>query len=195
MKHELCRRRIFSFAISFLVSTFAWAQGGFTCLTDSSSGPLPPGARHSCFGAAHTPKGNLHLLIVFVGFNGVGDSISVPNPAWENNLNVDDDWYWPADFDFLPNMAHDTGNVIVPGQNRLFNSDPATVMGPNQIQNLSQYFYQMSDGKFIVTADVYPRQVPVDYNVNVTDSFLVKRDSLEKMNRYALAWIQNNQAS
>ncbi|MEZ4775679.1 MAG: T9SS type A sorting domain-containing protein [Bacteroidia bacterium] len=47
--------------------------------------------------------------------------------------------------------------------NDLFNEDPNTLMAAGQVKNLSQFYYLMSDGKFKLTAKVYPQQVPVDY--------------------------------
>lgn len=158
-----------------------------TCYTANDTTPLPPGTKHSCFGDAHTPKGDLHILVVFIGYNNTG-AIGVPNPDWGN---FNQNGYWPTGK--LPSMAIDSFSI--PGMNQLFNSDPSTIMAAGQEQNLSQYYYMMSNGKFRVTADIYPELVKVDYNVNDADAFLVKRDSLEKMNRYALTWIQNNHVS
>lgn len=124
----------------------------------------------SRFGSAHTPKGHLHLLVVFVRY----DSDPTGTPAWSNS--------WP-DSAILPVFARDSGpnTPNIPGMNQLFTADTTTLKSNLGYQNISQFYYEASGGKFLLTADIYPQQVPISY----TGGF-------QAMNTDALEWIVAN---
>lgn len=142
-----------------------------TCLdsvwTYSSGTSTNSSHLQSYWGGVHTPKDDLHLLVIFVGYNDL-DSTWVPNPGWLT---------WPSNPSILPEFAR--GDT-----NDLFNTDPSTISYPNSKQNLSEFYYTVSGGEFRVTADIYSEQVIVDYDT---------RDSgYSVMNKAALTWIANN---
>ena len=116
------------------------------CHIDTSS--ITQGSiTHSCFGAAHTPQRNLHILIVFVRYNNASPG------SYDTN-------YWP-DGPTLPVFARDT--LGLPGFNQLFASDTNQIKNNPGFKNISQFYYEASNGKFLLTADIYPQQVEVPW--------------------------------
>ena len=162
-----------------LLSLSAQQPYDFECTDASwypSGGISTNSVPFSYFGDVHTPKGDLHILIIFVIYN---PGIDVPDPAWGT--------IWPDDASALPTFAKPPiGQPTLP--NELFNTDPTTIAYPNSVQNLSEYYYVMSGGAFRLTADVYPTQVRVDYVSPPIADFT----RLDIMNKQALAWIAAN---
>ena len=96
---------------------------------------------YSTNGGVFTPKGHLHVLHVFVGYNHTTSADNVP--GW--------------DHDDIPDAAKGADNV-------LFNS---TVANIGSHDNLSSWFYEMSGGQFIFTWDVFPEQIQVQYSTSL----------------------------
>lgn len=121
----------------------------------------------SYFGKVHTPKGNLHMLVIFVRYDNI--CLFKDSPVWPDTTCKG----------MLPNIA--TGDP-----NDLFHSDPEAIRGLDRVQNISDYFYAMSGGKFLITADIFPEQVPVKY-INESGRNFFQRQA--KMNQAAIEWI------
>jgi M6 family metalloprotease-like protein len=124
---------------------------------------------HSWLGQVHTPKGDLHMLLIFVRF---GDKDLMPNAK-----------IWPNESaeGILPDMA--AGNV-----NQLFHNDPGLI-GSLPEQNISDFYYAMSGGTFRITADVFPVQVPVQLVPTKGGNFFSRQ---RDMNNEAIKWIAEN---
>lgn len=103
-------------------------------------------------GYAHTPKGNFHVLVIFVGFED--DQVDMGDPQDQY------DCYW--NHDEIPLWAQGESNY-------LFDKD-ANNIGINYDYrfNLSNFYKKMSNGQFIVTGEVFPEMVklPGSYNPN-----------------------------
>ena len=85
---------------------------------------------NSYYGQSLTPRGDLHVLIVFVGFDTTTSANNLP--TW--------------DHDNIPDWAMGDYNDVID-------------IDDNQIgikRNMTDYFYTMSQGNFIVTGEVYP---------------------------------------
>jgi hypothetical protein len=72
---------------------------------------------------------------------------------------------WP-DTTTLPDIARDDlpSGPNIPGMNPMLTADTTTLLANLGYQNISQYYYRMSDGKFLLTGDIYPQQVPVAWD-------------------------------
>ncbi len=100
----------------------------------------------SRLGSAHTPRGHLHLLVVFVRY----DTALAPNwTSWPDNAT-------------LPTFAQDD-SPSTPGMNQLFTADTTTLKNNLGYRNISQFYYEASGETFLLTADIYPQQVPINY--------------------------------
>lgn len=90
---------------------------------------------HSYYGSLHTPKGELHGLIIFIGFNDTdaGDDVA--------------GWY----HDQIPDWAQGDYNEV-------FDKDDSQI---GTVKNMTDYYYNMSDGQFVFTGEVFPEQIPV----------------------------------
>ena len=86
-------------------------------------------------GADITPRGEIHALVIFVGFTEQDASSNTP------------DWQ----FDQLPNWVGGPDND-------LFNEDPNNI---GTHDNISKWFYDMSMGKLKFTATVFPELIRV----------------------------------
>jgi hypothetical protein len=84
------------------------------------------GACASYNGSCHTPKGNLHIMFLYVGFN--------------NENTYDPDWA----YDKLPNYAQGTPNDLI--------DNTTTPSGRN---NLSKWYNTMTNGYFTVTGEAF----------------------------------------
>lgn len=126
--------------------------------------------RLSTYGNVHTPKGHLHMLVIFVRYT---DRDMMPGQRlWPNNSKPEG----------MPFFAMGKNN-------RLFASDTSWFHRPDLNHNLSEYYYLNSGKKFMVTADVYPVQVPIKYlNPNRGGYF----NQYMKMNQAAINWIAEN---
>lgn len=133
-KYSLCTIVLLSLA---LVS-FSQPSSGPNCVhIPSSPGGGGSLTSYSYNGECHTPKGNLNVLIVFVGFTNPGQPES-------------DHW----DYNTIPDWANGSDNDI-------FNEEVANIGSPS---NLSLFYKQMSLGDFTITATIYPNQAMVNYN-------------------------------
>lgn len=119
-------------------------------------------------GGVHTPKGDLHILMVFVRYED--------HDAWKGTKA------WPDETaeDKLPLMSVGTE------MNTLFNAQPETIGGPGQIPNISDFYYTMSGGEFRITGDIFPVQVPVPYVGEASRNFFSRQ---RVMNASAVDWI------
>jgi len=120
------------------------------CLCGMDPVPTSPGgtARNSCLGQAHTPHGHLHVLMIYIYY---------PGEDRATDFDLDD---WPND-PTLPLIARDSGigTPNIPGVTDLLTADTTTLLANLNYQNISQYYYKMSGGKFLLTGDVYEQQV------------------------------------
>ncbi len=110
--------------LSLLTFLFLFTTRSFTQIQE----------RSSTYGLVHTPKGNLHALIIFVHFP---DEDTTNWGKWK--------------YDEIPDFAK-------PDNNSLFSSEI------NQIgtkDNLSKWYNDMSMGKFKFTADIFPESIPL----------------------------------
>lgn len=126
----------------------------------------PP--KFSANGDVHTPKGRLHILWIFVRFEDKDIFGDVPEWADTTAEGV------------LPLMG--AGGDINP----LLDANPETLSQPNHIRNISDYYYQNSKGKFILTGDIFPCQVPVKYIPESSGNFFTRQN---QMNEAAIKWI------
>lgn len=134
------------------------------CLCGMDPVPTSPGgtARNSCLGQAHTPHGHLNVLMIYIYY---------PDTSFANFGSA-----WPND-PTLPEIAQDT----LPGMNQMLTDDTTTLKNNLNYPNISQYYYRMSDGKFLLTGDVYEQQVPVTWTGN-----------FGQMEQAAIDWIVAN---
>ena len=120
-------------------------------------------------GHVHTPKGNLHVLMIFVRYK---------NKSRMNSKN------WPdvSEEGILPRMA-------IGEANDLFTADTSKIGTPDSRKNLSDYFYKMSGGNFFLSGDIFPVQVPVTYIPANRINFNARQ---VQMNKEAIQWISQN---
>ncbi len=162
--------------ILYNLTSSAQSAEGYGCFDSLTSNWPSPGLvldslsqPYSYLGGNHTPKGELHILIVFISFDTTGLP-GFPDPSWGN---------WTIDE--IPQMAQ--GSI-----NELFNQNPNTISSSNAEQNLSEYFHQMSMGDFLVTADIYPEQIKVPYQGNTTFAFRnMNRMAIDSINSLEIA--------
>ncbi|MEL6133906.1 MAG: hypothetical protein AAFR59_11135, partial [Bacteroidota bacterium] len=117
----------------------------------------------------HTPQGELHGLVIFV--------------RYEDKSMMSGEVAWPdkSEEGVLPIFAAGP-------RNDLFYPSLAEFKG-ERVKNLSDFFYQMSHGKFLFTSDIYPVQVPVKY-IPIKGGNYFSR--LRQMNEQAVRWIEEN---
>lgn len=125
---------------------------------------LPAQEEVSYLGKVHTPAGRLHVLVIFVRYD---------------NINLMKDVTWPdvSEEGQLPLMAR--GEI-----NQWFYPEAEQIKGDSVIRNLSDYYYEMSGGKFLLTGEIFPVQVPVRYVSSIAGQ--------TRMNRDAITWISEN---
>ncbi|MEM6633996.1 MAG: hypothetical protein AAF694_30250 [Bacteroidota bacterium] len=125
--------------------------------------------KHSFLGHVHTPKGNLHMLLIIVRYKDVS---KMNSKAWPDVTKEG----------VLPDMAKGKTNG-------LFTGDASKIGSPDSHKNLSDYFYKMSGGKFRVSGDIFPVQVPVTYIPPNRLNFYSRQ---VQMNKEAIQWIAEN---
>lgn len=165
-----------------LLINFSFSQIECHLVKDSTRNKSHQSSRsgsNTTYGEVHTPKGELRVLFIFVGYEGVDTIVSsnkkrILNPNWLT-------WHK----DSIPRFAK--GNI-----NGLFNADPNTITHPNVKHNLSELYYLMSNGKFKITADIYPELVKIPFlgNYKQWDPF-----TADTMNQSAIEWIAQNDPS
>ena len=97
---------------------------------------------YSPYGKTFTPTGDLKILIICAGLGTPYDNYEVPN--------------WPTGSNTFPNWV--SNNETFYTDNSQF-SNPLTL---NDKYNVSRMYYEMSQGKFRLTANVYPTRIDVD---------------------------------
>ncbi|WNJ16035.1 hypothetical protein [Pontibacter sp. G13] len=125
---------------------------------------------YSYFGGVHTPNGNLHILVIFIRYTD--QDLMKGAKSWPNS----------SELGVLPSFA--TGDP-----SDFFYSDPSEIGVPPRKQNISDYYWEMSGGKFKITADVYPRQVPIPYERESGGNFFSRQ---KRLNQEAINWIAEN---
>lgn len=165
----------------FLISTIAKSQ--FTCgLHDHQTPPAPSPIvglqAGSCLthnGYCHTPKGNLHIMFVYVVFN---------NEPFDANSS-----WWPENG--IPTFAALNG-----APNNLLDINPSS---PTNINNLSTYYRTMSNNNFTLTGEVFKVSINksftggiLDYNAMQTDAFAQLQIQLQNRDLSAFDKRQNN---
>ncbi len=129
-----------------------------------------PQAKMSYYGGCHSPQGRLHILSIFVRFE---DKDLMPeNTIWKNS----------SEKGVLPDM-------VMGSPNALFDSVPDKLGKPGHIRNLSDYYYQHSNGKFVITGEVFPIQVPIKHIPETAGNFFERQS---KMNIAAIKWITDH---
>lgn len=135
-----------------------------------SVGLYAQGGLLSSHGDTHTPKGDLHVLLIFVRYTGA--DLMKDKKTW---VNVSKEGV-------LPDMA--VGEI-----NDLFHSDPESLETEQSTFNMSDFYYTMSGGDFRLTGDVFPIQVPVAYIGENKRNFFARQS---QMNQAAINWIAEN---
>ncbi|MEL7193808.1 MAG: hypothetical protein AAFO96_15285 [Bacteroidota bacterium] len=126
-------------------------------------------AQTSANGYVHTPKGEMHGLVIFVRFED------------KSMMNGETAWPDRTEKGILPVFASGP-------ENALFYADTKGFKG-ERVKNLSDFFYQMSHGQFLFTADIYPIQVPVKHIPLGGGNYFSR---LRQMNEEAVRWIEEN---
>lgn len=94
------------------------------------------------YGGVFTPKGDLRVLIIFVKYGGIYDTLNLP--GWNG---VFPDWATsPTEKSFYNNYTEFQQNIYY-DINR---------------KSVSNFYYQMSGGQFRLVADYYPQVITVD---------------------------------
>jgi M6 family metalloprotease-like protein len=119
----------------------------------------------SYLGAQHTPKGHLHTLVIFIRYEDK-DLYNGYMKEWTNS-------------DTLPQMVQ--GEI-----NDWMDAKPETVGTPNHTLNISDFYYKQSNGKFTITGDIFPIQVPIKYIPENGGNFFNRQS---QMNEKAIQWI------
>lgn len=125
--------------------------------------------RHSSLGNVHTPEGDLHMLVIFIRYENVDlmrGSKQWPDSTGENQL---------------PKFARGETNGF-------FHDNPEDI-GVVRKKNISDYYYTMSGGKFRISGDIYPVQVPIKYIPQRRNNYFARQG---QMNQAAINWIAEN---
>ena len=124
----------------------------------------------SYFGDVHSPRGDLHVLLIFVRYSSA--DLMKGSKNWPNQSKEG----------VLPKMA--IGEV-----NDLFHHDPSLLDSISDRLNVSDFYYTMSHGNFRLTGDIFPIQVPVKYIGENRGNFFARQS---QMNQAAVNWIAEN---
>lgn len=119
------------------------------------------------YGGVFTPKGDIRALIVFASFGGIFDTMSLGNN-------------WPANSDF-PNWAINPNYKAFYNDTTEFHTN--NIYGDTNRFSVSNYYYQMSKGKFRLMADYYPQKIVVP------DSLCLQFNRWDSINKYVLSQI------
>lgn len=126
-------------------------SGQIVCGYNPSNPTRYTGSGHITNGGVFTPKGDLHVLIVFISYGEPYDSQEVDE--------------WPVDSPF-PNWATSTEEKAFYTSYSEFSNN---IYSDNNRFSVSNFYYQMSQGNFRLIADYYPQRVVV--NVSRTDDW------------------------
>ncbi len=127
---------------------------------------LPAQTLDSRSGGVHTPEGDLHMLVIFIRYEG--RDLMPNNNTWPDTTAEG----------YLPDIAKGESNAF-------FHARPEDI-GERSMQNLSDFYYAMSGGRFRITGEVYSVQVPVDFIPERNNNFFTRQG---QMNQAALNWI------
>lgn len=119
-------KHLFSLLLGCLIATSAFSQA----------------TKHSYYGSLHTPKGELHGLVIFIGFDDTDASDDITE--WKH--------------DQIPEWSQ--GNY-----NEIFDIDDTQI---GTVKNMTDYYYNMSEGQFVFTGEVFPEQIPVSPSADPT---------------------------
>ncbi|MCI4669294.1 MAG: hypothetical protein MRZ79_14260 [Bacteroidia bacterium] len=126
--------------------------------------------RVSTNGYVHSPKGHLHMLVIFIRYEN--KDLMPGQKAWPNNSRKEG----------MPTFAKGENN-------ELFSADTSYFGKAEMKHNLSEYYYLNSGKEFLVTADIYPIQVPIKYINPRRGNYY---GNYVKMNQAAINWITQN---
>jgi M6 family metalloprotease-like protein len=126
-------------------------------------------ALSSTLGNRLTPHGNLHVLVIVVRYH---DAHLHDEPAWPDS----------SEPGRLPEMFRGDNNEMFCATAEAITAEPRT-------HNLSDYYWTMSQGAFVVTGEVYPVQVPVSFVPENARNFSSRQ---QVMNQEAIDWIAAN---
>lgn len=120
----------------------------------------------STLGYKFTPKGRFHVLVIVVRYTN------------EDLINSES---WPDSSE--PGQLPEAFRGEV---NPMYCTSPDSVGVGHRHRNLSDYYWVMSQGKFLLTGETYPVQVPVSYIPEKSGNFSSRQRA---MNRAAVEWI------
>jgi len=128
----------------------------FCTISGAAPTYTPSSVTSSTNGWVHTPKGNLHILIIFVA-----DGSAVPpstygigsDPAYSSS-NI---YHWSPSL--IPNWAMGSANYLL--------DETSSTIGTHK--NLSLFYREMSHGQFVLTGEIFPELIPTA-NGNATEA-------------------------
>lgn len=133
---------LFANFICLAQTTFLPMPNGFCTNVPSSPSFVVNGSTTSTNGYVHTPKGNLHVLIVFIEpLNYTLPPNYLGNPA--DPING-----WPVGG--IPNWASGESNLLI----------DKNIIDIGTNKNLSLFYQEMSHGQFLLTGEVFPELIP-----------------------------------
>lgn len=166
-------KKVITFLTMFVISANIYSQINCTYKSNdtinfSPNALLKSGNCISNNGYCHTPKGNLHIMFVFVVFNN--------EPSDQNSF------WWPESG--IPNFAKLNG---LP--NNLLDISPNN---PTNINNLTTWYRAMSGGRFTITGEIF--KVSID-RIFKTDGSLHFREMTTKVFEQLELQLQNRDLS
>lgn len=111
--------------------------------------------RNSTYGQVHTPKGNLHVLVIFIQ----NDNDTIDRNGWKHHQ--------------LPDFVNHENNDLI--------SSSINDIGTKS--NLSTWYSDMSMGEFKFTGDIFPEIIPVPANMYGNDS-KISRGAVDYINKH-----------
>jgi len=143
---------IILFLISFLTFNFSYSQidqnkEDFECFYFNDNGEINSRMiQSSTYGKAFTPKGDFRMLVIYVNYN---PATLVPVGGEDYELSG-----WPKDSEFPEFQGQSvvdlvTGDLLW-GHDEFSDFAPLGNPPPDAYNNLSEYYYQMSNGEFRV---------------------------------------------
>lgn len=148
-----------------LLLLIGWLPGSLSLLGQADS--LPP----SALGLHLTPHGHLHVLVIVVRYD---DTQKMWNSRWPDSSE--------------PGMLPE---IFRGEHNEMFCQTPEAAAS-GAYHNLSDFYWRMSQGKFLVTGEVYPVQVPVSFQAETNRNFFSRQQA---MNQAAIDWIAQHDST
>ncbi|MFN0050512.1 MAG: 3-coathanger stack domain-containing protein [Cytophagales bacterium] len=131
-----------------------------TSVSSNSNQRLEAAIQNAENGGVFTPKGELRILVITVGFGEPYDSKPLGG--------------WPVGTNTLPDQYKDS-KTFYSSATQFNNAETA-----DDRLNLSRFYYSMSMGKFKFLADVYPTRINIDFS-NAKNWADLNKKALEKM--------------